>query len=79
MARKTLDLETGEAPKQDVASNSTPSSVISQIGEMPSETTLLTNVQTYFSDKRVQIPDSDTVSIVGWVIFNIYLICYLVQ
>ncbi|XP_044762684.1 protein Malvolio-like isoform X3 [Coccinella septempunctata] len=59
MVSKTHDLESGDAPTQDVAVDSSPPSTTPQIRETLSETTLLTNVQTYFSDKKVQIPESD--------------------
>lgn len=46
--RSDLDLSRGDAPP---------------ISSMPSETTLLSPVQTYFSDAKIKIPETSHVSI----------------
>ncbi|XP_045465242.1 protein Malvolio-like isoform X2 [Harmonia axyridis] len=59
MVYKAHVLEGGDTSVQENVSNNSPSDIIPQMGDIPDETTLLTNIQTYFSDKKVQIPDSD--------------------
>ncbi|KAL3270632.1 hypothetical protein HHI36_021164 [Cryptolaemus montrouzieri] len=57
MVRKVHDLESGDN-SSEVPSSVSNSAIVPQVRELPSETTLLTNIQTYFSDKKVQIPET---------------------
>ncbi|KAK9886485.1 hypothetical protein WA026_016768 [Henosepilachna vigintioctopunctata] len=60
MVQKVHDLESGDASSREVASNCSNSAIVPQIRDSPSETTLLTNIQTYFADKKVLIPETES-------------------